>query len=173
MNTLKCIKTRRSIRKFLDTKISDEDINCLITSAQYAPYSKGKFSCEFIIIKNNNTKKELSAVRDNINEQALTTAPVLIVICIDKNSTPRWIESTVFCAENILLSAHDINLGAVYTVAYNRDKPEITKQFQKILNLPSNIIPVCIIPIGHPDKSKIIADKIIADKNKIIHLEKW
>ena len=41
--------------------------------------------------------------------------------------------------QNLLLAAHELNLGAVWTGVYPRDQR--MKSFQKLLKLPEKIIP--------------------------------
>lgn len=63
-------------------------------------------------------------------------------------SSQLWVEDTSAAAENILLTATDLGLGAVWCGVYPV-KHEI-KQVRKILGLPKHIIPLNIMIIGHP-----------------------
>lgn len=172
MELSEAIKTRRSKRKYLDKDVPDGIIRKLIDCAKHAPYSKGAFTCEFIIVKDKDIKKKLSDVRKGINETAIMTSSALIVICNNKNKL-RWIEDGIFTAANILLAAHSLGLGAVYTTAFNPVETRITSEMKKILNLPEDIMPVCIIPIGYPDPSEEIKKKELRNIDKMIHYEKW
>ena len=173
MDVFECIKSRRSKRKFLDKEVSDNLIKELIDCARHAPYSRGRFNCEFIVIRDEKIKKKLSDAREGASELPIMTSSALIVICIDLKATPRWIESGAVVAENILLAAHSLDLGAVYTAAFNPLKKEITFIIQNILNLPEDIMPVCIIPIGYPDPSEKLKKKELREVNEMIHLDKW
>jgi nitroreductase len=59
-----------------------------------------------------------------------------------------WVLDGAAASENILIAANALGLGAVWTVIYPfQDRiPKV----QKLLNLPEQIIPLCIIPIGYP-----------------------
>ncbi|MBQ9487342.1 MAG: nitroreductase family protein, partial [Selenomonadaceae bacterium] len=43
--------TRRSVRKYTEEKISDEDIKKILSAALLAPSGHSKYPCEFIVVK--------------------------------------------------------------------------------------------------------------------------
>jgi nitroreductase len=96
-----------------------------------------------------------------------------IVVCAipekahDKRMEFAVIDST--CAsENILLAAEALGLGAVWTAAYPyKDRMDVAR---KALNIPQDIIPLNVIPVGHPTGTDKPKDKY---KPENIHREKW
>ncbi len=51
-------------------------------------------------------------------------------------------------AQNILLAAESLGLGAVWTAAYPyEDRMQVVRKYT---NLPDNILPLCVIPFGYP-----------------------
>ncbi len=71
--------------------------------------------------------------------------------------------------ENILVAAHACGLGTVWTGVH--PIPERIEAVRTTLNLPDNIIPLCVILVGHPITG---ADQ---PKNKWLqenyHYNKW
>ena len=59
--TINDLKTRRSIRKFKDEQISDEDLKTILETGTYAPTARGMQSPKIVVIQNPETIKELSA----------------------------------------------------------------------------------------------------------------
>ena len=174
METIDCIKTRRSRRLFTDKEVPDEIITTLIDCAVNAPSSIDCQPWHFVIVKNRESKLKLARLKEEGNQQHILTAPISIVVCVDINKSPgRWIEDGVTATENILLGTHDIGLGAVYVTGFKASKPEVAEEIRSILNLPENIIPITILPIGYPDDSENLEKKELVDVNKIIHHEKW
>ena len=57
MDTLDCIKTRRSIRKYKDTPIADEIINDILDCARRAPSSCDTQPWDFIVVKEQKKRK--------------------------------------------------------------------------------------------------------------------
>ncbi len=174
METINCIKTRRSRRKFLDKDVSDEIIKRLIDSARHAPSSMDSQPWEFVIIKDNEIKKGLTSFKEKENEEYILGAKIIIAVCVDKEkSETRWIEDGVCAVMNILLEAHNLGLGAVYVTGYNNRHPEITKGIQELLKLPENIMPVALIPLGYSDSSEELEKKELREVNEMIHFDKW
>jgi nitroreductase len=174
MKLLNTIRTRRSIKKFLDKEVPDEIIKKIIDSARYAPSSQNSQPWEFVIIKNKETKRKLAELKGKENEECILESKFIVAVCVDKKrSERRWIEDGVCAVTNILLTAHDLGLGAVYVTGYSISNPEITEQIKKILKLPESVIPVVLIPIGYPDPSEKIEKKQLRRIDEMIHYEKW
>jgi nitroreductase len=77
------------------------------------------------------------------------------------------IDSTL-ASENILLAAEALGLGAIWTAAY--PYPDRMKSVRSILNIPSDVIPLNVIPIGHSTGEDVPRKKFDAGK---IHRETW
>ncbi|HEX2865570.1 MAG TPA: nitroreductase family protein [Ignavibacteriales bacterium] len=81
---LEIIKSRRSIRKFTGEKISDEEIICIIEAAGSAPSNSNRQPWKFIILKNEEKKKEVTqAVLNKIEFLKTTPANDEIKTVID------------------------------------------------------------------------------------------
>ena len=59
--TIENLKTRRSIRKFKDEQITDEELKTILEAGTYAPTARGLQSPKIVVIQNPETIKELSA----------------------------------------------------------------------------------------------------------------
>jgi len=174
METIACIKTRRSRRKFLDKDIPDELLEKIIDAGKYAPSSMNSQPWEFIIVKGNEIKKKLAELKGKDNEECLLGAKVIIIVCVDmEKSATRWVEDGVCAAINILLAIHELGLGAVYVTGYNNKEPEITDGLKKALNLPEKIMPVVLIPLGYPDPNEKIEEKELRGIKEITHIDSW
>jgi nitroreductase len=81
-------------------------------------------------------------------------APVVIVVCADPaRSAARYsrrgselycLQDTAAATENILLGVTALGLGACWVGAFDE------RAAATVLNLPSHLRPVAMIPIGHP-----------------------
>lgn len=180
MQTIECIKTRRSRRKFLDKIIFDEVIRDLIDVARHAPFGgppiKDCQPWEFIVVKDSKTKADLALHYDD--RQFVRQASVLIAICIDTAKDKKYQEYEAVAgltAENILLAAHAQGLGACYVTAFlhHAEHAEDRKVFRQALSLPGNIMLVAILAIGYPDPSEKLEPKKLRNIKEITHLEKW
>jgi len=172
MEAIECIKSRRSIRKFEKKEIPKEVIEKILDCARHAPSSRNSQPWEFILVRSEEKKKKLAELKGKENEEAMLTAPLLIIVCSDRRkSKARWIEDAVCAAQNILLAAHSLGLGSVYITGYSTRDPNVEVEIRKILRLPEHVIPVCIIPIGYPAEKP--EPKELRELNEIVHEEEW
>jgi nitroreductase len=166
---LQTILTRRSIRKFKNTRISEKDIEDLLKAAMAAP-SAGNSQCwEFFVINKREILNEIPKIHPYA--QMTLEAPAAILVCADltrEKYKGRWMLDCSAASQNILLAAHTKGLGAVWVGIY----PEEIRMNGMIdlLNLPENIKPVSLIPIGYPDENKPASSRF--DKSKI-HFNKF
>ena len=99
---------------------------------------------------------------------------MVIVACGDLSKAmegegaQNWVLDVSAASENILLAAHALGLGAVWTGVYP-DKERV-KAVQKVLNLPAHIIPLNVIPMGYPGEDPAPKDKW---KPENVHYNRW
>lgn len=171
LDVLTALKTRRSVRAYTHEPVSDKDINTVLAAAQLAPSAANEQPWDFVVIRD---PKTLAAVGD-INQYAAyaARAPVAILVCLDteKEDIPGMgILDVAMSAENLLLAAHGIGLGGVFTGIYPMmDRME---GFRKLLDMPENIIPVGLIVLGHPaiPGLRTAEDRV---KPANVHWENW
>lgn len=172
METVKCIKSRRSIRKYSDRKIPDKIIRELIDCARRAPSSHNAQSWEFIIVKNKTTKEKLSLIHKWAG--FAKNASAIIAVCYDSERvkfSPSNLINPALAAGNILLAAHSLGLGACYVYVKESDEPEVEQKAKKLLNVPENIGVLCMIPVGYPDEK--IQPKKLRKIDEMAHSDKW
>lgn len=172
------IRGRRSIRKYKDKDIPDFLIEDLLALATHAPSSMNGQPWQFIVVRSKATKRKLVEIKNKycpIEKQTyqadfLAEAPVVIVICVDKQkSFEREIENGVLATANIMLGAHHKGLGSVYISAYRAGDPRISEDVRQILGIPGTIDPITIIPLGYPDESP--QPKTIVSRDEVIYNE--
>ena len=148
------IMTRTSIRQYKDQPVEQEKIDIMLKAAMAAPTAVNLQPWHFIVITDKNTIGLLSGKQP-------TNAPLLIAVCgdTDKTSMPDgkmklpdfWVEDVSAATENLLLAAHALGLGAVWTGVY--PAMERVAEVANVLNCPNNIVPVAVVRIGYPDES--------------------
>jgi nitroreductase len=156
------IKGRRSIRRYREEHIPDSLIEELLDLARYAPSSMNGQPWYFIVVRNDETKRQLVEIKNKhcpaekrvYKADFLKNAPVVVVVCVDKErSFNRGVENAVLATANIMLGAYRRGLGSVYMSAYRRDDPSISEEIRQILGIPQNVDPITIVPLGYPDET--------------------
>jgi len=161
---LEMIKKRRSIRKYKDKKVEKEKIIRIIQSALLSPSGKNVNPWKFVIVEDEDILLKLSRAKTS-GSQFLGKAPLAIVVLADPEESDIWIEDASIATTMIMLSAQDSGLGSCWIQIRNRMHPdniESEKYVKKILDIPDNIVVLCMIAIGYPDELK--TEKSIDDK---------
>jgi nitroreductase len=169
MDALTCIFTRRSIRKYTSQPVPDDKIKLLLQAAMSAPSARNEQSWEFIIIRDKNTLKQVPSFHPFAKH--IPDAPVAIVVVGNKKLEAQpglWALDCANATMNILLAAHSMGLGAVWTTLYPYEQR--MTGMTKLLGLPENIVPLAIVPIGYPAEKLGRVDRFNPAK---IHNEKW
>ena len=174
----KTIRGRRSIRRYQDRDIPDSVIKELLSLAVYAPSSMNGQPWCFIVVRAQKTKNRLVEIKNrycpaekqDYKADFLQKAPVIIVVCVDKDkSYEREIENGVLATANLMLGAYGRGLGSVYLSAYRIGESGISQEVKQVLNIPQNIDPITIIPLGYPDE--IPEPKMVRSLEEMIYYE--
>ena len=158
---VECIMTRTSIRQYTDQTVSADTIETLLRAGMAAPTAVNKQPWHFVVVTDREKLNGLAVA--NPNAGMAQKAPLSIVVCGDMKKTLEgparafWIQDCSAATENILLAAHALGLGAVWTGLYpNEDR---AKAVSELLKLPETIIPLCAIVIGYPAEQPQPKDK--------------
>ena len=146
---LKNIATRASVRVFKKDAVPDEIITKLLHAGMAAPTALNAQPWHFIVIRDQGLLSSLSVASPYMG--LLSDAPLAIAVCGDlqkKAQAIYWVHDACAASENILLAAHALGLGAVWTGSYPVESRY--KVTQKVLSLPESMVPVSIIAIGYP-----------------------
>lgn len=170
-DALTVILERKSVRHYTADPVSNEDIEKILQAAMAAPAAVHMLPWKFVVIKERYLLEKLS--KGLPFAQMLKQAPVAIVVCAvpEEAAMHSEVYAVLDCAcasENILLAAEALGLGGVWTAVY--PNKEIIDFVKETLEIPDRVIPLNIIPIGHPAGDEVTKDKY--DK-KNIHWEKW
>jgi len=169
MQTLECIKTRRSRRKFLDKEVSQELIEKIIEAGKCAPSSENSQPWQFFIIKDKNLKDNFAKINYEENKEAILSSNFILVICVDKEKSPtRFVEDGVLASQNISLAIHDLGLGCVYLSGYKLNDSEKEKNIQQLFDIPEKFMPICLLLVGVPDPDEKLETKILRDNKDLV-----
>jgi nitroreductase len=168
---LRFIFERRSIHVYSPGEISEATVDKLLAAAMAAPSAAAKYPWRFVVIRDRQTRSHMAAVLPH--GQMLASAALGIAVCGDLESAhdrqlSYLLQDCAAAIENLLLAAHILGLGACWLGVHPRS--ERIKGIGKILSLPTSVIPVACISIGHPGESK--EPRATFDRT-CVHFEKW
>jgi len=168
---LTTIYTRRSVRAFTGEAVARETLMKILRAAMAAPSAVNIQPWAFVVVTKRETLDELCDTLPYA--KMLDKAGAAIIVCgvPDKDpvfSRDYWIMNCSAASENILLASHALGLGAVWTAVYV--DTERIANVRRILDIPENIVPLNVIPIGFPKEQGKALDKF-SEGN--IHWEQW
>jgi len=171
LDVFEAISSRRSIRTFEKRAVSDEQVGMLIDAARHAPSAGNIQPWEFVIVRDQQTKKQLSSAA--LNQAVIEGAPVVIVVCANearsgqgygsRGVTLYCIQDTAAATQNILLAACALGLGTCWVGAFREE------MVRRSLNTPTDVRPVAMIPVGYPAENPALRKRRTPDE--IVHQE--
>lgn len=170
-DALTVIRERKSVRSFTGEPISKDVIDKILHAAMAAPAAIHLLPWKFIVVTDKST---LQALADGLPfARMIVKAGTAIVVCAvpeeaAMNSEAFAILDCTCASENILLAAEALDLGAVWTAVY--PNKELMDFVRKELNIPQDVIPLNVIPVGYPTGEEETQDKY---DTRNIHWEKW
>jgi Nitroreductase len=172
MDTIECIKNRRTIRCFQNRPISYNDIEELVASAILAPSACNMQAWKFIAIDDPTVKIKLT----ERGSALISKAPQgILVLYRNDLSYNRYlykdhIQSAAAAIENLLLVATEKDLAACWIC--NLDRP---RKIKKLLNIPSNFDIIAYVALGYPeaDNSQLTLKHFGNEEAQKNHIRKY
>lgn len=174
MDAMTTIRTRRSVRKFTDKPVDEQTVRELLGAAMSAPSAGNEQPWEFIVVRD----KELLKKIGDINEYAgyAHKAPVSILTCGNlkyskfKSATHEgyWVEDVSAATQNLLLAAHALGLGAVWTGIHPFE--DRMAGFKQLFRLPQEVLPLALVVVGYPASTLKPVDRY---KQERVHTDYW
>lgn len=151
---LRAIHERRSIRVFRSDPVEPEKVEAILEAARWAPSGRNTQPWRFVVVESKEKREELGRVVTQMD--MVRTAPVTIAILRDKNAgydDTKDIQAVGACAQNILLAAHALGLGACW-LGRVRDP-----QVENIIGAKENEELMMLIAIGYPAEQPPARDR--------------
>ncbi len=159
--TLRLIRSRRSVKKYKDTPVAKELIEKIVEAGTCAPSGLNKQSPIILVVTNKEVRDKLSflnAGKDPFKRSdPFYGAPVVLVVLADK-SVPTYLYDGSLVMENMLLAAHSLGLGACWIHrAKETFEMEEGKEILRSLGIEGDYEGIGNCIVGYPDT--VPADK--------------
>ena len=164
-DTVKDLKERRSIKKYQDRQIEEEDLQEILRAGMNAPTGMGMQSPVMAVIQDKETISKLSKMNakflGNESIDPFYGAPTVIVVLADKNR-PTYVEDGSLVMGNLMNAAASLGVAScwIHRAREVFDTPE-GKELLKKWGLSDNYIGVgnCILgyakdPLPQPKPRK-------------------
>jgi len=170
MNETNAIFNRRSVRKYKEQKLSDNQLELLLKAAMSAPSAGNEQPWEFIVVRDTSLLQKITEIHPY--SKMLLHADIAIVVCgnLSKQKYEReyWVLDCAAATENILIQSTIMKIGSVWLAVY--PEPDRIEGIKKLFCLPEKVIPLAIVSLGYPDEYKKAVDRFKVGR---IHYETW
>lgn len=169
MDAMEAILTRRSVREYTGQPVGREAIEQMMRAAMAAPSAHNEQPWCFVVVQGRSALDELATTGSHA--QMAADAAAAIVVCGDLNLELKpnsWVQDCSAATQNILLAAHALGLGAVWTHCH--PDPVAERDMRQLFDLPDHVVPLAVVLIGHPAVQASVEDRFLPDR---VHWEKW
>jgi nitroreductase len=148
MNVIEAIKTRKSVRAYLDRPVEDNKLSIILEAARLAPSAANLQEWRFVIVRENEIRKKLAEAAGS--QDFIAQAPVVLVACAETDE--RLMSCGQLCysidvaiaLDHITLAAVELGLGTCWIGDFDE------KKIKSILGIPEKIRVVELMPLGYP-----------------------
>ena len=173
-NFSELIKNRRSMRKFTDEELTQDEVVALMKAALMSPSSKRSNSWQFVVVDDKEMLKELSHCKEQASS-FIADAALAIVVMADPLASDVWIEDASIASIMIQLQAEDLGLGSCWVQLRERfavSGISSNEYVHDVLDIPLQLQALSIIAIGHKgmERKPFNEDNLQWEK---IHLNKY
>lgn len=170
MNVFDAIRTRKSVRKFLDKPIEGKVLVAILEAGRLAPSASNRQEWRFVVVENTASKVKLAKAANN--QSFVGEASVVIVACAVTDEHEMkcgqmcYPIDVAIALDHMTLAAVELGLGTCWIGAF--DESEV----KAILGIPSDVRVVALLPLGYPYDPKIIM-KARLSASEVVKYEKW
>lgn len=170
MDVIQAIKSRKSVRIFLEKEVDSQTLTDVLEMARVAPSFLNRQGWRFVVVRNFDTKKKLVGVA-NCSSVIIESPVVIVGVAEPFNKITSTDQSSnvidaAIAMDHVSLAAVKYNLGTCWSSIYNE------KKVKEILGIPEEISIVALMSLGYPKDTSLIEKKRLPLK-QLIKYEKW
>jgi len=169
MDVLNAIHTRRSVRRFADTELTEPQVERLLRAAMAAPSAMNEQPWRFVVVRDAEMRSQLAEISPYAGP--IGRAPVAIAVLAHPTSAKapnRWTMDCSAATQNILLAAHASGLGTCWIGVFPEAEREAA--VAKLLGVDDDMRVLCLIAVGVPEGAGADVDRY---NPEFVHKERW
>ena len=113
---LKCLKERRSIRKYKKQQITDQELEQILEAGTYAPTAMGRQSPILVVVQDPETIQQLSKMNAAVmgaDGDPFYGAPTVVIVLADR-TIPTYVEDGSLVMGNLMNAAFSLGVNSCW-----------------------------------------------------------
>ncbi|MCX8063948.1 MAG: nitroreductase family protein [Candidatus Hydrogenedentes bacterium] len=143
MDTIEALRTRRSIRQYIDKEVPKELLETMVDCGRLAATARNEQPWEFIVVTDKILKQKIAEATDH-GKFIKDAGACIVVVCKD---TKYYLEDGSAATQNILVAGRALGLGTCWVAG---DKKPYCDNILRILNVPPGYKLTSLIAVGYP-----------------------
>ena len=169
MNVFEAIKTRRSVRSYLDKPVEEDKLRRVLEAARLAPSANNYQEWRFVVVRDDVTRQKLMAAARG--QGFVGQAPVVIACCAQTDGHVMTCGQKCYpidvaiAIDHMTLVAVEQDLGTCWVGSFFAD------QVKQILGIPESVPIVELLTLGYPAKTPQSTERL--SLGEIVKHERW
>lgn len=116
MDTLQCLKERRSVRAYKPEQIKESELNAILEAGKYAPTGRGAQSPVMVVVQDKETIAALSKMNAAVMGRDVDPfygAPTVVIVLADKNYNTH-VEDGSLVMGNLMNAAYAVGVDSCW-----------------------------------------------------------
>ena len=170
MDVYAAIRTRKSVRAYLDKPVEREKLERLLEAARLAPSASNRQEWRFVVVTEEQRRRRLAEAA--AGQRFVAQAPVVIAACAETDGRimrcglPCYPIDVAIAVDHLTLAAAAEGLGTCWIGAFDPDS------VRALLGIPKEVVVVGLLPLGYPQDGRPV-DKSRLSLETIVHYEDW
>ena len=170
MDLYEVIKTRKSVRKYIEKPVEQEKLEQILTAAQLAPSWRNGQCWKFIVVTDIKKKKELIRCTSTFNQSWMGKEYAVIIACGNpeqsgnRNRQHYYLVDVAIAMEHLILAATDLGLGTCWIGGFDEN------EVKDLLEIPEIFRVVAMTTVGYPAQNEgivgTITKKVVRSYNR-------
>ncbi len=147
MEVERAISSRRSVRRFKEEGVAEEELAALLEAGRWAPSGLNNQPWRVAVVEDRGKAEEVAACTRY--GSIIRNAPLLVAVFLDHGASydrDKDLMAVGAFIQNVLLAAHGRGLGAVWLGEILKEKERV----REILEVPEECELMAVLALGHP-----------------------
>ena len=156
MDFQELVRARRSVRKFNDEKLREEDLEKILAAGRLAPSGKNRRPVELIVVEDKDTVAKLAKAK-SAGAAFMAGAACAVVVIADSERSDTWIEDAAVAVIAMQYAAADLNVGSCWVQCRGRylgegdEAVSAEDNVRALLRFPERFSLLAMVALGYTD----------------------